>query len=353
MKKVEDMRGFRDRDFLQTREKFFFCVVSPFHPSDRVISYLKYVPAKSGIWGSRYERFKRVMRAYTIPNLLETFNILEKSYPHYLFYSPVYNIKMTAVPQEYIVKHFKPEAKLAQLFQTSSLDALQRKMLRLVSFLAETSDVSLDCFGVTGSILTDIHSPEFSDIDITVYGLKNSLAVKNALKEAYSSGSMVQRFKEKALEAWLDNKAKNYPLTPSEALQIYKRKWNIGSFENTRFSIHPVKLEHKLMEQYGDKTYYPLGAVTIRAVVCENTDYLFLPAVYRVRDVKVVEGPSTTDIEEVVSYESLYDSLAEIGENIIARGKLERVLDKKTGKEYHRVLAGSPEGKGGEYIKLA
>jgi len=353
MKKVEDMRGFRDRDFLQTREKFFFCVVSPFHPSDRVISYLKYVPAKSGIWRSGHERFKRVMQVYTITNLLDTFNILERSYPHYLFYSPVYNIKMTAVPQEYIVKHFKPEAKLAQLFQTSSLDALQRKLLRLVSFLAETSDVSLKRFGVTGSILTDIHSPEFSDIDITVYGLKNSLAVKNALKEAYSSGSMVQRFKEKTLEAWLDNKAKNYPLTPSEALQIYKRKWNIGSFENTRFSIHPVKLEHKLMEQYGDKTYYPLGAVTIRAVVCENTDYLFLPAVYRVRDVEVVDGPPATDIEEVVSYESLYDSLAEIGENIIARGKLERVLDKKTGKEYHRVLTGSPEGKGGEYIKLA
>jgi predicted nucleotidyltransferase len=353
MKKVEDMRGFRDRDFLQTREKFFFCVVSPFHPSDRVISYLKYVPAKLGVWGKGEERFKRVMRAYTIPNLLETFNILERSYPHYLFYSLVYNIKMTAVPHEYIVKHFKPEEKLAQLFQTSHLDSLQRKLLNLVSFLAETSDVSLNSFGVTGSILLDIHSPKFSDIDITVYGLKNSLAVKNALTEAYSSSSMVQRFKEKALETWLDNKAKNHPLTPSEALQIYKRKWNIGSFENTRFSIHPVKLEHKLVEQYGDKTYYPLGAVAIRAVVCENTDYMFLPVVYRVRDVKVIDGPSVTDIEEVVSYESLYDNLAEIGETIIARGKLERVLDKKTGKEYHRVLAGSPEGKGGEYIKLA
>ena len=353
MKKVEDMRGFRDRDFLQTREKFFFCVVSPFHPSDRVISYLKYVPAKLGIWGSGEERFKRVMRAYTIPNLLETFNILERSYPHYLFYSSVYNIKMTAVPREYIVKHFKPEEKLAQLFQTSSLDSLQGKMLRLVSFLAEASDVSLNSFGVTGSLLLGIHSPSFSDIDITVYGLKNSLAVKNALTEAYSSSSMVQRFKEKTLKTWLDIKAKNYPLTSSEALQIYKRKWNIGSFENTRFSIHPVKLEHELVEQYGDKTYYPLGAVTIRAVVCENTDYLFLPAVYRVRDVKVVDGPSVTDIEEVISYESLYDSLAEVGETIIASGKLERVLDKKTGKEYHRVLAGSPEGKGGEYIKPA
>jgi len=163
---------------------------------------------------------------------------------------------------------------------------------------------------------------------------------------------MVQRFKEKALEVWCDSKAQNYPLTPREALQIYKRKWNIGSFENTRFSIHPVKLEHELVEQYGDKTYHPLGAVTIRAVVCENTDYMFLPVVYCVREVNVIEGLSVADIEEVVSYESLYDNLAEVGETIITRGKLERVLDKKTGQKYHRVLVGSPEGKGMEYIKL-
>jgi predicted nucleotidyltransferase len=354
MKKVEDMRGFRDRDFLQTREKFFFCVVSPFHPSDRVISYLKYVPSKLGVWGRGEERFKRVMRAYTIPNLLETFSVLERSYPHYLFYSPVYNITMTAVPHEYVMKHFKPEEKLAQLFQTSHLDSLQRKLLRLVSFLAEASNVSLNSFGVTGSILLDIHRPEFSDFDITVYGLKDSLAVKNALTEAYSSSSsMVQCFKEKALKAWCAKKARRYPLTPDEALKIYERKWNLGVFEDTLFSIHPVKLEHELVEQYGDKVYHPLGVVAIRAVVCENADYMFLPAVYRVRDVKVVDGPSATDIEEVVSYESLYDNLAEVGETILVRGKLERVLDKKTGQKYHRVLVGSPEGKGMEYIKLA
>ena len=347
------MRGFRDRDFLQTREGFFFCVVSPFHPSDRVISYLKYVPAKLGVWGRGKKRFRRVMRAYTIPNLLETFDVLERSYPHYLFYSSIYNITMTAVPHEYIVKHFKPEERLAQLFQTSHLDALQRKLLRLVSFLAETSNISLNSFGVTGSILIDIHRPEFSDIDITVYGVNNSLAVKNTLTEAYSSSSsMVQRFKEKTLEAWCENKAQKHPLTLSEALQIYKRKWNIGLFENTRFSIHPVKLENELTEQYGDKTYHPLSSVTIRAVVHENVDCMFLPAVYRVREVKVVEGSSAVDIEEVVSYESLYDNLAEVGETIIVRGKLERVLDKKSDREYHRVLVGSPEGKGMEYIKL-
>jgi len=347
------MRRFRDRDFIRTREDFFFCVVGPFHPPDRVFSYLKYVPAEFGVWGRGKKRFKRVMRTYTIPSLLETFSVLERDYPHYLFYSPFYNIKMTAVPHTHIAEHFKPEEKLAQLLRAQRLDSLQEKLTRFTSFLVETSKTSSNFFGVTGSILLDIHRPEFSDLDVTVYGLRNSLTVKNALTTEYSSSSSaVQRFKGEILKAWCEAKARKYPLTLQEALKIHERKWNIGLFENTPFSIHPVKLEHELAEEYGEKTYYPVGTVTVRAVVCENTEYMFLPALYYVRDVKVVEGPLAADIEEVVSYESLYDNLAEVGEGIKVRGKLERVLDTKTGQEHHRVLVGSPEGKGMEYIKL-
>jgi len=347
------MRRFRDRDFIQTLEDFFFCVVGPFHPSDHVISYLKYVPAKLGIWGRGKKRFKRVMRTYTIPNLLETFSVLQRDYPDYMFYSSIYNIEMTAVPHTHIVEHFRPEEKLAQLLRAKRLDPLQEKLTRFTSFLAEKSKTTLNFFGVTGSILLNIHRPEFSDLDVTIYGLRNSLAMKNALTTEYSlSNSSVKRFKGEILEAWCEAKTRNYPLTFHEALKIYERKWNVGLFEDTRFSVHPVKLEHELEEEYGDKTYYPVGTVIIRAVVCENADYMFLPAVYCVRDVEVLEGPLAADIEEVVSYESLYDSLAEVGESVKVRGKLERVLDAKTGREYHRVLVGSPEGKGMEYIKL-
>jgi len=347
------MRGFRDRDFIQTREGFFFCVVGPFHPPDRVISYLKYVPAKLGVWGRGKKRFERVMRTYTIPSLLETFSVLGKDHPHYLFYSPFYNIKMTAVPHTHIMKHFEPEEKLTRLLRAPRLDSLQEKLTRLASFLAKVSKTSLSFFGVTGSILLNIHRPEFSDLDVTVYGSRNSLAVKSALTAEYSIlGSKAQRFKGDALKAWCKAKTRNYPLTLPEALKIHERKWNVGLFENTKFSVHPVKLEHELAEEYGDKTYYPVGTVTIHAVVCESSDCMFLPAVYSVQNVKVVEGPLTTDIKEVVSYESLYDNLAEVGEGIKVRGKLERVLDDRTGRQHHRVLVGSPEGKGEEYIKL-
>jgi hypothetical protein len=345
------MRKFRDHDFLLTTEGFFFCVVGPFHPPNRVISYIKYVPAKRGKWGRGKRRFRRAMREYTVLSLLETFRQLERRHPHYLFYSPFYNILMTAVPVEYIKRHYKPEEKLRRLFQISRLDSLQKKLKRFVSLLSEKSDVPLESFGVTGSILLHIHQP-FSDVDVTVYGVKNSLAVKRALLDAYSSWkSPIQRFEDKALKAWCWDKVKSFPLTLDEARQIYRRKWNMGIFEDTRFSVHPVKVENELTEKYADKIFEPAGSIVLSAVVKENVDSMFLPSIYQVSDVKVIKGPQATDIREIVSYEGLFSDIAEKGETILVKGKLEEVHDTRSRQKYQRVLVGSPEGKGKEYIK--
>lgn len=348
------MRKFRDRDFLRTKEGFLFCVVGPYHPPNRVISYLKYVPARLGSWGKGIWRFKRVMRNYTIPSLLETFKLLEKEYPHYLFYSPFYNILMTAVPSEYITKHYKPEEKLAQLMKAKRADALQKNVARFVSFLSEKADVSQEHFGVTGSILLSIHRLGVSDIDLTVYGLKNSLKVKDVLMQAYAQRSQkVKRLEGSALNAWCRKKASIFPLTLNDAYGIYRRKWNFGVFEDTDFSIHPVKLEDEVNEEYADKNFEPLGSVVLGAVIAENSDSLFLPAVYRIQEARIIKGPQVNDVEEVVSYEGLYGDIAEIGETILVKGKLELVHDMKNRRKYHRVVVGSPEGKGGEYIRLA
>jgi predicted nucleotidyltransferase len=347
------MRRFRDRDFLRTKEGFFFCVVGPNHPPNRVISYLKYVPSKAGKWGKGMWRFKRVLKDYTIPSLLETFRLLEKEYPQYLFYSPFNNVLMTAVPLESMSKHYKPEEKLAQILETQHSDMLQKKLKRFVVLLAERSGVPPSQFGVTGSILISVHRLKISDLDITVYGYKNSLAIKRALIDAYSVKDLgITRFEGPILAAWCKNKTRAHPLTYEEALQIYKRKWNVGAFEGTRFSVHPVKLEEEVTEEYADKVYEGVGNATVGAVVHQNADSMFLPAVYQVREAKVVKGPQVTDIEEVVSYESLYGDIADVGETLLVKGKMEQVTDKKNKRKYHRVLIGSPEGKGQEYIKL-
>jgi hypothetical protein len=260
---------------------------------------------------------------------------------------------MTAVPLQYIKKHYKPDEKLAQLMNSKRLDLLQKKMKRLVSFLVEKSGVSSNSFGVTGSILLNIHRLNVSDIDLTVYGLKNSLAVKRAMLGVYSlQSSPLQRFEGPALTVWCKNQARSHPLTYDEALQIYRRKWNLGVFDGTRFSVHPAKLEQEITEEYADRTYEPIGQVIIGAVVHENSDSLFLPAAYKIKEAKIIKGPQVGDIEEVVSYEGLYGDLAEVGETILVKGKLEHVHDKRTKQRYHRVVVGSPEGKGTEYVKI-
>jgi len=347
------MRGFRDRDFLRTKEGFFFCVVGPYHPPNRVISYLKYAPSRAGKWGKGKWRFKRVLKNYTIPSLLETFRLLERDYPQYLFYSPFYNVLMTAVPLESMAKHYKPEEKLAQIMEARRLDMLQKKLVSFIQLLAERSRVAVDSFGVTGSVLLSIHRLGMSDLDITVYGLKNSLAVKRALIDAYSvKESGIKRFEGAALTAWCKSKTEEHHLTFEEAMQIHQRKWNLGTFRETRFSVHPVKTEEEVTEAYADKVYESLGSVVVGAVVHENSDSLFLPAVYQVREAKVVKGPQVTDIDEIVSYEDLYGDIAQIGETVLAKGKLEQVTDRKSKKKHHRIVVGSPEGKGSEYIKV-
>jgi len=347
-------RGFRDRDFVRTKEGFFFCVVGPYHPADRVFAYVKYMPAHGGKWKDKRRSYKRVMRAYTIPDLLETFNLLKTEYPQYLFYSESYGITMTAVPHNDIAQHYRPEEKLAEILKATGRDALQAKLADFVDFVSRKSRVASSNFGVTGSILLDIHDTKFSDMDVTIYGLQNSLKVKEALTKAYAERDLaVKRFEDAMLDDWCRKKAEHFPLSLEDAKRIYERKWNLGVFESVMFSVHPAHTEKELTERYGDKTFRSEGEVTLRAVVANDSESLFLPCVYGVRNVRVTKGKRVdADIAEVVTYESLYDSLANVGKEIVVRGKLEHVLDKKNRREYHRVLVGSPEGEGKEYIKL-
>jgi len=345
------MRGFRDRDYLKTIEGYFFCIVGSVHPSDRVIAYLKYVPDPSGKWGRRNKRLRRALRNYTMHDLLETFKFLENYHAEYLYYSPVMGIKMSAVPLSKVLLHFKPEERLSQLAQMEKLDDLQRKVVDLVNLISDESGVPVESFGVTGSVLLDIHQ-NFSDIDLTVYGAKASKSVKETLKQIYNDpDSPIRRFDEKRIREWCLNKARMYPLTYEEAAKIFEKKWNRGLFRGTAFSIHPVKLEEENDERYGDRIFKPEGLIKIVATVSDASEADFLPSVYKVEDVKVIAGKNVRDISEVVSYEGLYGGLAEEGEKILCYGKLEGVTDRRVGRQYHRVLIGSKEAKGNDYIK--
>ena len=287
------------------------------------------------------------MPNYTIPSLLSNIEMLRKNYPKYVFHSRVFNIRMSAVPCNCIVERYFPEVKLQALFTSNKFDPLQEATIELVSLLSREANVSKYDFGITGSLLTDIHNPLFSDIDLTVYGRVNAWRIKKMLKEAAGNTFLRKRSERNmVLERWV----KNYPLTFSEAETIYDRKWNYGCFNSRLFSIHAVRKDVEVVERYGEKRFFPQGMVEGEAKVTAVDDSLFLPCIYHVRGLKVHLGNGLEKVNVVCSYDGFYIGLFERGEHISVRGKLELVTDKKGGK-YFRVLIGSPEAKGRDYIK--
>ncbi|MEM2211385.1 MAG: hypothetical protein QXW83_01890 [Nitrososphaerales archaeon] len=338
----------RDRDFIKTKEGFFFCAIGYTHPKDRIISYIKYVPKEGGKWAGKYDR---VMPSYTMLNLLKNLYNLKEYYPHYVYNSKVFNTMISAVPYNYIKHYYHPDRKIQQLLRKEKKDRIQEATVNLVEYLSKEAKVPIVNFGITGSILINIHHPILSDIDIIVYGYKNALKVKEAIIQLYNEDRLIHRLSSKRLEEWCKDKASTYPLTINEAKGIYNRKWNYGIFEDYNFSIHPVKLNNEIFEEYGDTLYIPKGMIQIEGEISDTSQSLFLPHTYHVKNISIKEGLKVNDIKEVSSYESLYGDIMKLGERFIAYGKLEKVVNVKSGEEYHRVLIGSLEAGGKDYIK--
>ncbi len=345
-------RGFRDRDYIETRESLFFCVVGGLHPKSRVISYLKYLPHHSGKWGRNGRRFKRVLKNYTIPALTDTLTLLENEYPDYLFYSAPFKIKMSGVPVGSIRQHYLPETRLQDLLREKKLGILEEKLVSLIELLSQGSGVEKEAFGVTGSILLGIHQTQFSDLDVLVYGRKSSLRVKRTLLSMFDDNSSeVGRLSGQSLIDWCKSKVTLYPMNHQEARELYRRKWNRGLFQSTLFSVHPVLTDSEQLEQYGDRWFNPLGSAIIEAEVSSTSEALFLPSIYEVNNVRILEGLKVEDLREVCSYEGIYSDILEVDEKLIAKGKLEHVRDRRDGREYHRLLIGGPESRGMNYVK--
>ncbi len=345
------MRGFLDRDFLKTVEGFFFCVVGATHPRNRVIAYLKYTPSREGRWGRHGDtRYTRTMPDYTIPSLTTNLQLLTAQYPQYIFHSRVLHVAMSAVPTSFIVAHYAPERQLRHLFAAETVDPLQGLAVQLASHLSHETGIPRDRFGVTGSLLTNIHQPAFSDIDLVVYGRDEGWVFKRFLQGAFEAHDRVlTRHRDAAVARLLATWQRKYPLTTTEAADIYRRRWNYGFFQETPFSIHVVKPREEVHEAYGDAWYTPLRMVEGTARITAVEDSLVLPCTYGVDYLSTLGGG--INVDALVSYDGFYGGLFECGDLVQVKGKLEQVEDRRRRHVYHRIIVGSLEARGADFIK--
>jgi len=338
----------KDRDFVETAEGLLFCVVGYLHPPDRYTAYLKYVPAPDGRWSRGGTRYARAIDYYHVSQMEKTYTLLREHYPQYLFSCPVRNITVSSVPHTMVKTYYHPRRRLQSILVEGAGDPLEQRLIDLVALLSDLSGLREGDFGVTGSLLTASHSPEFSDIDLTVYGFKASQRLKEALIEAKREGNVVQPYGHERMAEWSRSRSQRFPLSFEELMGIAERRWNYGVHWGGYFSIHPIRTDDEITERYGDRIYRRRGVATGIAEITDSRESIYLPAIYHVDNVKK-EAMIQEEVEQVISYEGLFCDIFEEGEQIEFKGTLEEV---SANRDYYRVVIGSAGSRGG-YIKMA
>ncbi len=322
----------KDRDFIETKEGLLFCVVGYLHPPDRVTAYLKYIPSIDGKWSRGEIHYNRTLQFYHVAQVEKTYNYLEKIYPDYLFKDPVRNITISAVPKNKIKQYYKPKERLQEILEKPK-DILEKRICEIIKKIKKYVNIEGN-IGVTGSVLTCSHNPNFSDLDFTVYGLKNVLDLKKSILSLKSEGE-IRFLSSEELETWCHERGKKFPLSVAELKRIASKRWNFGYYKDTYISFHATRNDEEIQEKYGDNIYTQIGEVKGTGRVNDISESMFNPAIYEIRDSELLD--TNRKVSEIISFESLYGGLFEVDEKIEFKGKLEKVEGKK---KYYRVVLG-------------
>lgn len=315
------MRRPKDRDFVETREGLLFCLVGYVHPPDRYTAYLKYTPAETGKWARDHVFYRRNLPYYHVRNVVVTLEFLERHYPRYVWLDRLRGLKFSFVPKDAVATYYVPEDRLAAIVEHPR-DPLEEQVRDLVELLAAQAGIGVEALGVTGSILLKLHDPSFSDIDVTVYGRDNALKVKRAVEA--SKGRLIEALEPERRERWRTETAERFSLSRDDVAYLETRRWNYFLFRGRYVSVHPTRRDDEIRERYGDERSHTVGVASIEATVVDAGESLFLPAVYGLGDVRVLDGPAG-NIRELVSFEGLYGDIADPGDRIEARGEVEEL----------------------------
>lgn len=334
----------KDRDFVETLEGLLFCLVGYQHPPNKYIAYLKYSPAASGRWQRSGAAYHRELAFYHAHQVGLTITELEQQYPQYVHDSPVWDMRFSMVPTERVRTYYTPEARLAEIVANPK-DELEEATIRVVEEIQRATAIPLSALGITGSILLGIHSPAFSDIDLIIYGRANAQRLRHIMTGLDLTGA--SPMDAAYIDEWCRGVVKHHTLTYAQAHWLISRRWNFVYFGEGRhtISLHPTRADDEITEVYGEHFYRDIGAARIVATLTETGDAIFLPAIYQVASVDILEGPQV-EITEICVYEGLFGQIGEPGQRVEARGKLERI-------DYgplHRLVIGSSHPNGAEYL---
>ncbi len=327
---------FLDHDHVEDIENCIYVVIGNMHPPGAIFAYKKYIPtSRKTLWRRRDMYFERVIKRYGVRNVMNSIrNIQEYSY------DPVLDAKVPKLLLRNIKKHYKPRDRLTEIMRHCE-DELEYLVLEVIDRLRLCTNLSYESIGVTGSILVKIHNPNISDIDLIIYGHRETLEVVSSCHNCF------EKMPKELLLRRLEGQAKIYGIDIKYLRKIeppYKNLWFKGKNVNIMFCSG-------YCERYGEHVFRQLGIVDVKLNVspgmCEALFYPSRACVDKVEEIyvrsrEVKFEDLRRDIKYIISYESIFSYVLFRGGKLRVKGILEKVYPEN----YYVIIVGAIEEPG-------
>jgi predicted nucleotidyltransferase len=338
-----DRLKLRDRDGILTREGLIFRVFGYSHPPNAYVCDAEY--AAASIFTSTDPRAPRTggnQIFYKFYND-EGLKLVFTQFPKYTVFHEMLGQKVVGVNQADIAEVRTPEERLKILIEISPKDELIDAMHRVLHITLQNSGLSVADFGVFGSMLHGFHHPKFSDIDLVIYGRRENAKMRETLEALYadSASNLKNEFgTDEAMQGkrW---RFKNYSV--NEFIWHQRRKQIYGLFNDAesgriiKAEFEPVKAWSEITSEYNPETrIVRKGWVKINARVTADADAPFIPSVYAIEPLEVVNGKrDALEAVRVFSYMEEFRLQAQKDEKVYVEGNLEEVVSPKG--SFHQV----------------
>jgi len=325
-----------DGDTFVTVDGFIMNTFGYEHPDDRVFAFLKYIPAKykdlfnvemlQRTWkfGSNplTSQLFRAEKLYTAKNYQTFLEAFRKNFPNYLYYDQTRSKELITAPLDRIEQVFVPKDRLVWLQGLKNPDDFQKMALEVIDLIHKESGVPYHDLGLHGSTALEMHAPE-SDIDFVVYGTENFRRVEQTLQILANQG-VVSYIAGNRIEA-----ARHF----------------VGKYKGKIWMYNATKKPEEIKGKYGDYTYTALAPVRFSATVCDDTETMYRPAVYKISNYQPLDHQSELPLEQipiqVTSNIGCYRNVARAGQRIKVAGTLEKVQSTRDNSAFYQVVVGT------------
>jgi predicted nucleotidyltransferase len=273
----------------------------------------------------------------------EQVELLRSQHPEYLCHDPVLGLDVQSVPRSECHKTHDPYAYLAHLRRSGPSDAVEEDALALAEEVQQASGVSWVDLGITGSVMLGTQRHD-SDLDLVVCGEMSCRAVHQALTSLLRKGvGPLRRLGPEGLQSLYALHRPDTPLAFHDFARLQGRKVNEFLYRDRPVFVRFVKQPKEYSERYGERRYQAVGQSTLSAAVHDDSDAIFTPCRYGVRDAHIVRGPQIGAIREIVSFRGRFSDQLRTGEMARGSGIIEQVVNERN-EGYHRLVVGGQAG---------